>query len=67
MRHFIRLVESTFGPIRCSDSCGENMAGMAVEPLTESVMDLDQSDVTDCGEFTFHHSSIYNIIFNKYP
>lgn len=58
MRHFIRLVASIFGLISCS---GQNMAGMAVEPSSHSVIDGDQSDVTACCEFTFNHSCTHNI------
>lgn len=67
MRHFSRLVASIFGPISCSSSWGQYMAGMAVEPLTQLVIDWDQSDVTACCEFTFNQLCTRNISFNKYP
>ncbi len=44
--NFMGLVASIFGPISCSGSGGRNMAGMTVAPLTQSVIDWDQSDVT---------------------
>lgn len=61
MSHFIPLVAPIFGPISCSGSRGQNMAGMAVEPLTQSVIDWDQCDVTACCEFTFNRSCTRNL------
>lgn len=57
MCHFIRLLASLFGPIGCSGSWSENMAGMAVELYPQSVKDWDQSDVSACSEFTFSRLS----------
>lgn len=44
--HFSHSVASIFGPISCSRSCAQNMAEMAVGPLTQLVKDWDESDVT---------------------
>lgn len=66
MRHFIRLVVAIFGPISCSGSWGQNMAGMAVEPLTQSVIDWDQSDITVCCEFTVIYLQIITATSKKY-
>lgn len=66
MRHFIRLVVAIFGPISCSGSWGQNMAGMAVEPLTQSVIDWDQSDITACCEFTVIYLQIITATSKKY-
>lgn len=60
MRHFIRLVAPILGPISCLSSWGLNMAGMAVEPLTQLVIDWDQSDVSACCEFTYSHSNTHH-------
>lgn len=69
MRHFIRLLASIFGPISCSGSWGQNMAGMAVEPSTQSVIDWDQSELQPVVSLhsTVHVTTIYGIIFNIYP
>lgn len=40
MRHFIPLVASLFGPISCSGSRGQRMAGMSVESFTHLVRDV---------------------------
>lgn len=40
---------------------GQYITGMFGRPLTQSVIDWDQSDVTACCEFTLNQLCVHNI------